>query len=112
MNQQIAMLKEFIIGSVADDYESFEMLTQEIGCWPEEYKKAFSPELLTAALVQAIQENEVVSYVYDAKLNSMKRVNLDTHRIRDYWFMITPEAKQELRRRQEHGGIIGLKGSN
>jgi hypothetical protein len=100
MENQLVLLKEFVIGAVADDYESIEILTQEIQHWSKEHQKTFSQQLLIAALTETIEEGAVVPYLYNVQLNRMEKASFDNHRINDYWFLISEEAKQELRRQQ------------
>jgi uncharacterized protein len=97
MSSNLELLKEYVINTVANDYENFEMLSQQIRQWPAEYQASYSSAALVEALNQAIREGEVVSHLYDATLGRMKPESLDVGRIDEYWFLASEKAKRALK---------------
>ncbi len=81
------LLKEYLIRSVADDYENFEFLRQQIIEWHLQQKKTFSPEALLAAIIESIDGGLMNAYKFNSTLRSFQQCEFQTSSPHDYWFL-------------------------
>lgn len=80
-------LEELVIDSLANDYESFEIICSEIASY------GYDQAQILAALKSVIHQRFVRPFVYDKASQRFMETALDESSIGDFWFGLSREGR-------------------
>jgi len=85
-----------IVDVASNDYESYQLVIDEVGTWAKKDNVPHSPNEITAALAEALNKGFVRAYLYSQSESKFKPVIPDTRAWKDYYFLATAEGKNLL----------------
>jgi hypothetical protein len=83
---EMNFLKECVIESTRDDYESIATLEPEIRKWAEDEGKSFTTEALLAAITALVREGRLGAYRFAVDKGSFVEDTPLSNSITDLWF--------------------------
>jgi hypothetical protein len=86
----------YVMSSIANDYEDFEMVLNTTAKWAEEDGLQFGREELLSELSELILKGYAQSYVLSAQPPHTLVADYSEARADDLWFMLTPAGIREL----------------
>jgi hypothetical protein len=88
------MLHEFVLEAVANDYESFECVAEQVIQWSTERGVSVTRRETAEALGWAICEGYAGAYQLSPQPPYCRRVVFSEERLGDLWYFVTPKGKQ------------------
>jgi hypothetical protein len=88
------LLKEYVLRSVADDYEEFERILAEVTGWAAARGITVDPQGVLRALDELISEGYAQAYLLASTPPYSTPVEHSAERVDDRWFYVTPRGKQ------------------
>ena len=99
MTVSLTELDRVVLEAVSDDYESFESLVSKLSRVNSAICRTFLTDQLERSLLTSIANNLVGAYLIHADPPYTTAVGANVETVRRYWFCITDEGKEYLRRR-------------
>jgi hypothetical protein len=90
------VLKRMILIAVADDYEDFEMIVNEIADWTRNDNDAPDISQIEHELIKSIEDKDIKAYEPSETTNQLRAVHADPQKIRTLWFYITEKGLTRL----------------
>ena len=94
MSDHERVLQEFVLESLANDYESFVCVVEQVMKGEAEKELVVSRGEVARALEQTIREGYAQAYLLSAQAPYSLAVEFSSDRIDDLWFYVTPKGKQ------------------
>jgi hypothetical protein len=88
------MLHEFVLEAMANDYESFECVVEQVTLWGRARDREFTREETTDALEWVIRKGYAQAYLLSAQPPHTKQVVFSHELLEDLWFYVTRHGKQ------------------
>jgi hypothetical protein len=88
------------LDAIADDFENFEMILNEVRRWSsEELDAAPSEQEVAMALISLVEDGLAQAYSFDPGSNSWKVIPISLSVLSDpsNYFLVTAKGKQELK---------------
>ena len=107
MNREIsAFLKDCIVITVSDDYESFETIRNNIALRARARAFEISEKQIARALLATITEGLVDAYVLSPTPPHSTKVEYSDEQLNDLWYYVSPRGKALVDRRlgNQNGG--------
>lgn len=90
-------LDEFVIEAVANDYEMFECIVEQITKWSLQVGLNTGREELIDTLGRAIRGGYALAYLLSPREPHSQVVEFSRARIDELWFYVTPKGKEFAR---------------
>jgi hypothetical protein len=94
-------LDYLVLQAVADDFEEFEMIVNEITKWTSTNTRAPNVERIQQALMRAIAEGTVKTYEPREGDRQLVTAEADPQRIHNLWFYISEQGKLRMQKLEE-----------
>jgi hypothetical protein len=98
MKEPKTQLRDWVIVSAADDYESFEIITKGTLRLAAVRGISLTENAVRAALEDAISKGYLESYRLSSTQPHVSKVRYSRDRIRELWFFVTPRGERLARR--------------
>jgi hypothetical protein len=98
MTETIDELEYLVLQSVANDFEEFEMIINEITKCTDKKEAAPNAELIQQALMRAIAEGTVKVYEVREGHHHLIAPETDSPQVRSSWFYITEQGKMRMQK--------------
>ena len=85
-------LREMVLSSVANDYESFELIEEQVTRWTGEAKINFTADELAKHLQDLIREGLARAYVLSPQQPHSTVAEFSLERLDELWYLATPEG--------------------
>jgi len=85
-------LRQMVLSSVANDYESFELIEEQITRWAGEAKIDFTTDELAKHLGDLIRDGLVSAYVLSPQPPHSTVAEFSSERLDELWYLATPEG--------------------
>ena len=85
-----------ILDAVSNDYESFDLITQQVLKWAADDGRTATPGDVLDLLQVVTREGYVQAYLLSTNPPYAEPVAFSPSRLEELWFRITPEGKQHL----------------
>lgn len=89
-------LRIYVMSSIADDYEDFEMVSNTASRWAEEDGLQFDRKEILRELAELIRNGHAQAYTLSAQPPHSLLAEYSEARADDLWFMLTPAGVQAL----------------
>ena len=86
------ILREMVLSSVADDYESFELIEEQLARLAGEAKINFTADQLAAHLGDLIRDGLVRAYVLSPQPPHVRVAEFSPERLDELWYLATPDG--------------------
>ncbi len=101
MTNTLDDLDYLVLQAVADDFEEFEMIVNEITKSTSDNQTAPGVDLIQHALMRATAEGTVKAYEPREGHRQLVATEADPQRIHSLWFYITEEGKLRMQKLEE-----------
>lgn len=91
-------LDYLVMQAVADDFEEFEMIVNEITKWSVCKDAVPNSEQIERALLEAITERRVKAYAVIGPSNQLTETKANSDNLQGLWFIITDHGKTQMQR--------------
>jgi len=88
------MLHEFVLEAIANGYESFECVVEQVTRWGRVRDRAFTHEEIAKALESAIGEGYAQAYLLSPQPPHTKQVAFSHELLGEIYFYVTRQGKQ------------------
>ena len=94
MKNRQRSLDEFIIEAVANDYENFECIVEQVTKWTARTGLHANRQELIDALERAIREGYALAYLLSPREPHSQAVDFSRERLDELWFYVTPKGRE------------------
>jgi hypothetical protein len=94
-------LDYLVLRAVADDFEEFEMIVNEIIKWTSNNKTVPDVDRIQQALMRAIAAGNIMAYEPREDLRQFVATEPDPQKINSLWFYITEQGKLRMQKLEE-----------
>ncbi len=103
-----AKFKRIVLEAVSEDYESFESIVSKLSRQPDADDRR-DIDRIEHSLLSLVAHRLVGAYLIHADPPYATAISVDPDTVRQYWFFITDEGREYLRKPAEEPPISGLK---
>ena len=96
MNEGEEALHQFVLNTIADDYESFEIVWEHVRRWAAERAVSVGPDSVVETLERAVREGDAQAYLLSPHPPHSQPIDFSRDRIDDLWFYLTPKGKRTI----------------
>jgi hypothetical protein len=90
-------LREMVLSSVADDYESFELIEEQVARWAGDAKMDFTANELAEHLGDLIRDGLIRAYVLSPRPPHSAVAEFSPKRLAELWYLATPEGTKVVK---------------
>ena len=95
-------IRKLILRAIADDYEEFNRVVQDVKGWAAERGIAVQRQFILALLDGLVRDGYAQAYMLSAvPTASAQAVAFNASHVDDHWFYVTPKGAQLVREFQE-----------
>jgi hypothetical protein len=96
MTNSLDHMKDYVLNTVADDYENFDIISTEVAAWAAKEGDIFSKELLATSISQLINDGVVNCYRFSTTNQKYEFAQFEQNKLNELWFYISEEGKKHL----------------
>jgi hypothetical protein len=96
MGSNLDRIRDYIINVVANDYENFGLIVDEVSAWASKDGMAVSPEEIMQALTSLVSDGLVDSYQFSHSSGGYELCDLASSNLTDRWFYVSKTGKAHL----------------
>jgi hypothetical protein len=101
-------LRQWVLESVANDYESFELIEEELKKWAKEAVLEVSADEITVHLANLIRDGLVRAYVLSPQPPHSVVAEFSSDRRDELWYWVTPEGLKLVREQENRPDLTVL----
>jgi hypothetical protein len=91
-------LRDLVLGSTANDYESFSYIQEQIGRWVKQQGIAeFTVDEVAGELEKLIRSGHIQAYELSPKKPHSKVVEFSKDSLEELWYLVTPDGLKEVK---------------
>lgn len=87
-------LREYVLGAISDDYESFETILADIDRWAAKGRAVVDRQKVLKALEELIGEGYAQAFSFEFPFKEAIPTEYSAKSVDDLWFYVTPKGKQ------------------
>jgi hypothetical protein len=95
-----ATLREWVLESVANDYESFALIEEQVKGWATEAKVEITADEIAAHLRNLIRDGLVRAYVLSPREPHSVAAEFSPERLDELWYLVTAEGMKIVKARE------------
>ena len=103
MENRTSFTKELVLNSVADDYEDFRIILDEVTYWGSQRGIQLTRDEVEMALLDLLSTGHVQAYELSSVPPHSTPVSFTAERARDLYYYLTPTGRKILRNLVELG---------
>jgi hypothetical protein len=96
MTKNSQLLRYWVMDSIANDYENFEMVVSETGKFAEMQGMQVDQSAIIKVLRQLIDDGDAQVYVFSGTSHLPTPADYAVDRLEDLWFYLTPKGNAAL----------------
>ena len=90
-------LREMVLSSVADDYESFELIEEQVDKWATEAQIEVTADEMALHLADLIRSGLVRAFVLSPQQPHSVVAEFSPERLDELWYLVTPEGVKKVK---------------